>query len=177
MESPQSARSLPLPKDSIFRAARRRSRIRCGQPALGRPYGRASTRAGGGMWPLPRRRRSVHWLRASAAHEHTSASVLNLEIKSLFCMTSPPPRLTRRSISPSPFSHAHPILVQHPELLRNCHGHTIQTPYERAVRRQMAGFYRHLLATKKDHQGRAASTYVPANPRTVDPDGRAPRRA
>ena len=30
---------------------------------------------------------------------------------------------------------------------------------------------------KSTIRGRAASTYVPANPRTVDPDGRAPRRA
>ena len=33
------------------------------------------------------------------------------------------------------------------------HSSTYQTPYERAVRGQMAGFYRHLLKAKKHHHG------------------------
>ena len=121
---PMREKWLPLPKDSFFRAAGRRSRILCGQPAFGRPCSQASGRARGGSRPLLRRRRSVEWLRASAAHEQSATSVLNSECKTLFCKPSPPPRFTRRSMSPFPFSHAHHMLAWHPELHRNCRGHT-----------------------------------------------------
>ena len=121
---PMREKWLPLPKDSFFRAAGRRSRILCGQPAFGRPCSQASGRARGGSRPLLRRRRSVEWLRASAAHEQSAASVLNSECKTLFWKPSPPPRFTRRSMSPFPFSHAHHMLAWHPELHRNCRGHT-----------------------------------------------------
>ena len=120
---PMREKWLPLPKDSFFRAAGRRSRILCGQPVFGRPCGRASGRAGGGSRPLPRRRHSVEWLRAGAAHEQSATSVMDLDCKTLFCKTSPPPHLTRRSTSPSPFSHAQPMLTRHIELLRNCRGY------------------------------------------------------